>query len=307
MGVIGFILHAKISSKKAVKAALENKFAAEYDLRFYETAKPRHAEDLTETALAEGCDFLIAVGGDGTLNEVVNTFLRTGGKSKYEIAIGVLPFGTGNDFARSIGMNRSVDQLYEIIRRNQPRILDAGALSFTRADGTVYTRFFDNIADVGIGAEVVAKVNGVHVRKRILGGTMTFIFSALSTFMTFRHKKIRIRWDDQSYEGKVLEVVVANGVYFGSGLGIAPEAKMDDGLFELIILGNVGVIDYLKNFGRLRKAEKIIHPEIKYYRTSNVSIEPLGQRAIVEADGEIEGHAPLEFTCLKGALPFLVP
>ncbi len=307
MGVIGFILHAKISSKKAVQAALENKFATEYDVRFYETAKPRHAEVLTEQALADGCDFLIAVGGDGTLNEVVNTFLRTGGKSKHPVAIGVLPFGTGNDFARSIGMSRSIDQLYEIVRKNKPLILDAGAMSFTQTDGTVYTRFFDNIADVGIGAEVVAKVNGVHVRKKILGGTMTFILSALSTFMTFRHKKIRVKWDDQSYEGKVLEVVIANGVYFGSGLGVAPEARMDDGQFELIILGNVGVIDYLKNFGRLRRAEKIIHPEIRYYRTTNVSIEAVAQNAIVEADGEIEGHTPLEFTCMKGALPFLVP
>ena len=258
-------------------------------------------------ALSEGCDFLVAVGGDGTLNEVVNAFLKSRAKLTKSVALGVLPTGTGNDFARGVGMNCSIDQLYQAIRNNKPRMLDAGAMSFTRKDGTVYTRYFDNIADVGIGAEVVARVNGVHLRKKILGGTLTFILSALSTFMTYRHKKIRVSWSGQSFEGKVLGVVVANGTYFGSGLGVAPEAKMDDGQFELIILGNVSVIDYLKNFSRLRRAEKINNPEVKYFRTPEVSIEPDRNIIVVEADGEIEGHAPLRYSCLPGALPFLVP
>ena len=307
MEVIGFVLHAKISRKKSLRATLEKRFGVEYELRFYETTRPRHAESLSMLALSEGCDFLVAVGGDGTLNEVVNAFLKSRAKLTKTVALGVLPTGTGNDFARGVGMNCSIDQLYQAIRNNKPRMLDAGAMSFTRKDGTVYTRYFDNIADVGIGAEVVARVNGVHLRKKILGGTLTFILSALSTFMTYRHKKIRVSWSGQSFEGKVLGVVVANGTYFGSGLGVAPEAKMDDGQFELIILGNVSVIDYLKNFSRLRRAEKINNPEVKYFRTPEVSIEPDRNIIVVEADGEIEGHAPLRYSCLPGALPFLVP
>ncbi len=307
MQVIGFVLHAKIQGKKAVKASLVQRFGSEFTTRFYETTGPRTAEDLSEAALRDGCDFIISVGGDGTLNEVVNGFLRAGGKSKFSATLGVMPFGTGNDFARGIGMQRSLDQLEELIHRNQPRFLDAGSLSFTRKDGSSYIRYFDNIADLGIGAQVVAHVNGVHLRKKILGGFLTFFLSVLFVFVTYRHKKVRVRWGDQTFEGPVLGLVAANGRYFGSGFGIAPDAKLDDGQFELVIFANVSVIDYIRNFSKLRKAERIAHPEVHYYRTDHLWVEPDGQVVVVEADGEIEGQAPLEYRCLPGALPFLVP
>jgi len=307
MEVIGFILHAKIRGKNAVRASLLQRFESEFTIRFYETTGPRTAENLCERALDDGCNFIIAVGGDGTLNEVVNGFLRAGGGSKYSVVLGVLPFGTGNDFARGIGMQRSVDQLEELIHRNQPRLLDAGSLSFKCEDGSEYIRYFDNIADLGIGAQVVAHVNGVHLRKKILGGFLTFFLSVLFIFATYRHKKIRVRWADQTFEGRVLGLVAANGRYFGSGFGIAPDAKLDDGQFELVIFANVSVMDYIRNFSKLRKAERIVHPEIHYYRTDRLWVEPEGQVVVVEADGEIEGHAPLEYRCLPAALPFLVP
>jgi diacylglycerol kinase (ATP) len=308
MEKIGFILHGKIRSKKSVKESLISKFSADYVVRFYETMHPRHAEPLAEQALNDGCDFLIAVGGDGTVNEMVNGYLKVGGASNFETRLGVLPFGTGNDFARGMGINRDINQLFDLVVRNQPGMLDAGAMQFRHADGSSTIRYFDNIADLGIGADVVVRVNGVHLRKKILGGKLTFFISILLTFLTYRHKKIKVSWEGFHWEGTVLSMVVANGRFFGSGLGIAPEAKVDDGLFEVVIFADLSIVDYLRNYLKVRRCEKVIHPEAHYYKTAQLSVEPEGGRiTIVEADGEIEGQAPIIYTCLPGSLKFLVP
>ena len=308
MEKISFILHGKIQALKSVKESLISKFSADYEVRFYETVHPRHAEPLTGLALNDGCDFLVAIGGDGTLHEMVNGYLRAGGNAKFKTSIGVLPYGTGNDFARGTGIFRSIDQLWDLIKRNQPRLIDAGSMQFRLPDGSVNICYFDNISDLGIGAEVVGRVNGVHIWKKILGGTLTFFLSALTTFLTYKHKKIRVSWEGFEWEGRVLSLVVANGRYFGSGLGIAPDAKIDDGLFEVVILANLSVLDYLKNYMKVRRSEKVIHPEASYHRTSQLFVEPEeGSLTIVEADGEIAGRAPIVYTCLPGALRFLVP
>jgi diacylglycerol kinase family enzyme len=186
-------------------------------------------------------------------------------------------------------------------------MLDAGSMQFRGADGTLTVRYFDNIADLGFGGDVVARVNGVHLRKKILGGRLTFVLAILTTFITYRHKKIRVSWEGFHWEGKVLTLVVANGRYFGSGLGIAPEADVTDGQFEVVIFANLSILDYLKNTSKLRRAERVEHPEIFYHRAKEVLVEPLGSRVIVEADGEIEGHAPIIYKCLPGVLPFLAP
>ncbi|TSA36158.1 MAG: diacylglycerol kinase family lipid kinase [Porphyromonadaceae bacterium] len=307
MEKISFILHGKIRGKKSVKESLNVRFSADYEVRFYETAYPRHAEKLTDLALSDGCDFLIAVGGDGTLNEMVNGYLKAGGAEKFKTKLGVLPFGTGNDFARGIGIYRNIDQLWDLIELNQPRMLDAGSMQFRLPDGSINLRYFDNIADLGIGGDVVVRVNGVHLRKKILGGKLTFFLSILITFLTYKHKKITVSWEGFKWEGTVLSLVVANGQYFGSGLGIAPEAKLDDGMFEVVIFANLSIMDYLRNYSKLRRAEKIDHPEVFYHRTNQLLVETDGNLIIVEADGEIEGKAPIVYTCLPGALKFLVP
>ncbi|MFO7617108.1 MAG: diacylglycerol kinase family lipid kinase [Bacteroidales bacterium] len=307
MRIIGFILHGKIRGKKAVKASLIERFQPNYSVRIYETTRPREAEPLAIQALEDGCDYLVAVGGDGTLNEVVNGYLKFEGPGRGRVILGLLPYGTGNDFARGVGIRRDLGQFEEMLKKSEPVRLDAGALRFKKKDGSIFVRYFDNIADLGLGADVVARVNGVHLRKKIMGGTLTFFLSVIITFMTFRHKKVRITWDGFSWEGPVLSLVVANGRYFGSGFGIAPEARMNDGLFEVVILGKLSILDYLKNYMKLRRSEKIDHPEVFYHRAAKLYVEEEKAIIIVEADGELEGHAPLEFECLPGALNFLVP
>lgn len=307
MKIICFILHGKIHGRKALKASLMDRFSSEYEVKIYETTRPREAENLTYQALREGCDFLIAVGGDGTLHEMVNEYLKFEDPAREKVILGLLPYGTGNDFARGTGINKDIDQLEGLIRRAEPVRVDAGLIRITKKDGSEYIRFFDNISDMGLGADVVARVNSIKYGKIILGGTITYFLSVLITFLTFRHKKIRIHWEGFNWDGPVLSLVVANGRYFGSGMGIAPEARMDDGQFEVIILGKVKIIDYLKNLAKLRRCEKIIHPEVFYHRVNRLSIELPEKNIFIEADGELEGSAPAVYECLPGALNFLIP
>jgi YegS/Rv2252/BmrU family lipid kinase len=307
MEKISFILHGKMRGRRSVKDSLMRKFSENYVVQFYETAHPRHAEELAIKALNDDCDFMISVGGDGTLHEVVNGFLKSGGRKKFKTVLGVLPYGTGNDFARGLGVTRNIDQLSEMISLNRPAILDAGCMEFQQPDGSVKICYFDNIADLGIGADVVVQVNGVHLRKKILGGTLTFFLSVMITFLTFKPKKVRVSWEGFTWEGSVLSLVVANGRFFGSGLGVAPDAKQDDGLFEVVIFADLSVLDYLKNFARVRKCLRVMHPEAHYYRAKEILVEPIGNIAIVESDGEIAGQAPVLYKCLPAAMPFLIP
>ena len=307
MAEIGFILHGKIRGKKKLLAELNFFFTDRHGFTIYETVRAMHATDLTIRAIEDGCEYLIAVGGDGTLNEVVNGFLSHGGKEKSNVVLGVLPWGTGNDFVRSIGMDKSVRQLAELIDDRSVKDIDAGQISILQSNGEYLNRYFDNIADLGIGADVVARVNGVHLRKKVLGGTLIFFLTALKTFMIYKHKKVKVSWPGFSWEGPLLSLVVANGRFFGSGLGIAPDALLDDGKFQVIIFGNLSVLDYLKKYGKLRRAERIDLPEIYYKESAQVSVFTALKDVSVEADGELSGKAPVSFKCLPAVLPFLIP
>lgn len=307
MEKISFVLHGKIRGKKLLINEIKRLLSAENELAYYETKKANHAESLTTKALTDGCDYLIAVGGDGTLNEVVNSYLKGGGSRVYGAVLGVLPWGTGNDFARSTGNEKSVEHLAALIKAKSVRMVDAGEIEYTHEDGETTKEYFDNIADFGIGAEVVSRVNAVYLRKVILGGKLLFFFTTLRTILTFKHKPMIVNFDGQKWEGKIISLVIANGQFFGSGMGIAPEAKIDSGKFQLVIFGNLSVLDYLKHYGRIRKSEHLDLQEVQYHMASQISVESLGNRAVLEADGEVGGSAPVTFTCLPGVLPILAP
>lgn len=304
---VSFIIHGRVHRKKKIIRVIQKELFEEYELRFFETERARQAQSLTIEALQIGCDFLIAIGGDGTINEVVNGFLKAGGRKNNNVVLGILPRGTGNDFVRSLGVGRSFDQLFLLIRNNSFRNIDAGMMKIGQLGGKREEKYFNNVADAGFGAEVVSEVNGVHLRKKIMGGSLTFFIAVLLKFFRYKHKAMRISWDGFSWEGPVLAIVVANGRFFGSGYGIAPDASIDDGKFQVVLAGNVTMFDYFKNFGKLRRSQHINLPDLSYHFTNHVVVEPLAEKVFVEADGEIHGTAPISFECLPGALPFLMP
>jgi diacylglycerol kinase (ATP) len=307
MGKISFILHGKTRGKAKLISEITQVLGAIHTLEYFLTEEANQAEKLALDALNDGCDYLIAVGGDGTLNEVVNAYLKSGGRDKFKTVIGVLPWGTGNDFVKTTGNQKSVEQLGQLINKGSVRIIDAGEIIYRDKTSKGGIRFFDNIADIGIGAEIVSKVNAVHIRKVILGGTLLFFFTALRILLMYRHKAVKVYIDDFVWEGKLLSLVVANGRFFGSGLGVAPDAQLNDGLFQVVIFGNLSVFDYLRHYSTIRKSQKLDLPEVFYFQARQVKVESIGCKAVVEADGEVGQEAPVTFTCLPGVIPFLAP
>ncbi len=265
-----------------------------------------HSVDLAAAACTR-CDYLIAVGGDGTLNEVLNGCLGGGvGEALRELPVlGVLPYGSANDYARSAGIQRSVEQMAELIAQGSPRPVDVGVLSYRGAAGQLLQRYFLNATDVGIGAGVIHRLEQTGKR---FGAQFSYLRATVATFLRYRPVPLSIETDSGlSWQGRTLILVAANGRYFGSGLGIAPGACLDDGKLFLTRVGDASVLDFARHLRQIRQGARLQHPAVAYGRAGRVVVAAEDGAAPVEADGEFLGHTPLEVTLLPGAVRLLAP
>ncbi|MCA6078571.1 diacylglycerol/lipid kinase family protein [Fulvivirga sedimenti] len=277
---ITVIRNSKHQKKKLLEAWAERNSAA-YDIRIVDTRFSGHAIELTKNAIANGTTHLIAAGGDGTLNEVVNGILTS---AKPATPLLYYPGGTANDWSKTFTAPASTDEILPRLG-GTPRQVFVGKI-ISGDHGT--ERFFINIADLGMGADVVRMVNE---SSKWMGPNITFMKAILQTFLRYRNKMVTIEQDDVTYQQKIRALVIANGKYFGSGMCIAPEADPFSGTFQLVVIGDVSILDYLRYLPRIRKGEHIDHPGVKYYfcRTILVSSkESVG----IEADGEFLGMIP---------------
>lgn len=307
---LGFIVKGTIRNKRRFYEDLtlvENLNLFE-EVEVIESAYHKHSVEIARSLTEKGFDYLIAVGGDGTMNEVLNGYLqvRDENPDKYEdVVLGVLPYGTANDFSRTVNLNGGVQQLVEMLEKNTSKKIDVGDIEFTDEDGNINRRYFLNISDVGIGAYVVKKVNS---SKKRLGSNFTFLKAITETFITYEQSTVTVKTPDGlDWRGKVLTLCMANGKYFGSGLGISPESKVDDGRFGLVIMGDVSIKDYVLNLRKLKKCQRIDHPRVHYYNATEVEIIPEKYSCAAECDGEFLGYAPLKIKALYHHINFLLP
>jgi diacylglycerol kinase (ATP) len=260
-----------------------------------------HATELALEAVNENADFIISAGGDGTLNEVINGLMQADPELREKVILGLFPQGTGNDFARTAEIPDTVDKLAESILNEKYAKIDIGKAEFTTANGEKQTRYFDNIVEIGVGAKTVEIVN---LSKKRLGGTLTFFLGVLKAFVGYKRQSVRIKATDFQWAGKIVAVCAANGCYFGSGLGIAPGAKLDDGKLSLVIVGNIRIIHFLRYLPSLRKLKYIKHPEIHYLEIDSCEIIT-EKNYPVEMDGENIGFSPFTAQIVPSALKFL--
>lgn len=299
---ISFVAHGLHFNKLKIKHEAEKYFGSEYNLSFHITTSNKEAEDLSESAILAGTDYLIAVGGDGTMSEVVNGVMRAPKEKRSNSVIGLLPAGSGNDFARTMHLTSKVSSLHKLIKENRIKPIDVGRLELKTMAGTDRICYFINIADVGLGAEVAKRVNEGH---KTYGANIAFFAATLFGFLNYQRKKIKVESQDFNWSGNVLVLALANAKYFGSGLGIAPHAKIDDGKFSITLASDVSLIDYLKQLPKIRKGEMLNHPYVIYHETQKLIIEPIGKECLIEADGEMIGKLPLKAEMLKHELRFL--
>ncbi len=298
---VAFILHGKLKRieqlKKQLAQAMPDGFVAE----FHETRHHRHATELTTQALTNGAQYAIAIGGDGLLNEVANGYMQCSDAVRKQTTIGVFPKGTGNDFSKTVGIKADTNQLLKLLQQNSVKPVDVCHMRFRDVQHQPTERYYMNIADIGIGGYASQRVNN---SSKILGSTLSYVKAIILTFLSYKHRRVRVTAENFTWEGKVLLVVMANGRYFGSGLCIAPQAAPDDGKLQLVLLANVTLLDYLKHMGEVRRGELIQHPEVQYMESSYCKIEPL-EECTIDMDGEFVGYGPIEAKVVGKAVRFL--
>ena len=261
------------------------------------------AAELTREALRAGAQLVIAVGGDGTIDEVVNGFFENGVAINPEAHLAVLNAGTGGDFRRTFDLPEDAAEGVKRIAAGTTRRIDIGKLTFIAEDGQETVRYFNNIASFGLSGETVRAVNNATWQKS-LGGNFAFTWATLMT--AWRHKPRPVKIEtDEGFEtvANIGLTAVANGRYFGSGLKVAPDAAPDDGLFDVVIMRDMKFMDLLTGGGNLREGTHVNGPKVQVVRARTVTATPLGpEPVLIDVDGEGPGRLPARFEMMPGAL-----
>lgn len=294
MGIIkmGFVLNS-LSPNKMEFYDQAKKFGDKVVVE--ETKTGNHASELALMMALKGFTHIIAVGGDGTLHEVVNGVIQSGNK---DVVVGLLPFGSANDFYKTLNGGSTVEQLINLATKKSYQEVDVGCISYNDLSGKKY---FLNIADLGIGAEVVLRTKQAP---KWMGVGLAFSKSIIASLATYKNQKVNLKSEDWNWSGKIKSLVLANGKYFGNGLCIAPDASVKSGELSCIILGDISILDYIRNVQSLKQGKKIEHKKVLYKSTTHLTIETEKECGI-EADGEFIGTGSCTMSLLPKALKFL--
>ena len=290
---IGFIINPTAANGKGgkiwpdLKQELIKRFGSSFKWKITEYSE--HAVELTRRLIHEDVKSIIAIGGDGTLNEVVNGFFHQGKLINSSVSLGTLSIGTGADFIRTSGWPKELPLALDRIELGKTRKIDIGKVQCKDQEGNSVVRHFINIADFGFGAEVVRKVNS---STKYFGGKITYLAGILSTLITYKNKKISYKLDDGDWSTDKMNILIAgNGGYFGGGMNPAPMAELDDGQLDIIVIGDTNFFEVLKNLSSLRKGTHLDHPKINAYIAKKIQVKS-DESVFVDLDGELAGQLP---------------
>jgi YegS/Rv2252/BmrU family lipid kinase len=243
----------------------------------------------------------VAIGGDGTLNEVINGLVIEG-IADPTVKLGIIAGGTGSDSVRTLGIPHDYRAACHRVLRGKPDCIDLGLITCV-SEGREVQRYFLNVAGLGFDGEVAERANR---SSKALGGTIPFLSSLFVKLLTYRNKTVEITLDGQQYlQQKANSVIVCNGRYAGGGMHIGPNAALDDGLFDVIIIGDTGKLEIIANVPRIYRGTHLSHPKVDEYRARQIQVkaqEPM----LLQADGELIGEAPATFQIIPQALHVLV-
>jgi len=263
------------------------------------TSGPGDATHLARRHLLEGCGRIICVGGDGTLNEVVNGFMDEGGPIRPDALLGFVPNGTGCDFVRTAPLDRDLEKSLQTIERGHVRTIDLGKLHYLDHQGQPAVRYFHNITSFGLGGEVVARVNRTS---KMCGPFLSFIWATIISIFAYGKKRVRLRVDDDfEKEVTIWNIAVANGQYHGGGMCVAPDANIDDGLFHVTVIGDLTLPEVFLNLPKLYNG-KIKTIKQVFTLTARRVFAESEQTVLLDVDGEQPGRLPVVIDMAPGAL-----
>jgi len=276
------------------------------NFEFAFTRQRGDAPKLVREALSGGHQEIIAIGGDGTINEAVNGFFDAGGPTAPDAVFGFISSGTGGDFRKSFDIEAGLAEGLSRLVSSGIRRVDIGRVSCLGRGGVRVVRHFVNIASFGLSGLVVDSVNRAKAAK-LFGGTFAFAFHSALAMLFFRPRGVRIMLDTGFDEiASVSTVAIANGKYFGGGMRVAPNAAVDDGLFDVVIIGAGERRQNLAGIRQIYKGEHLANPAVRVMRARKLVAAPISENGshpvFVETDGENAGMLPATFEILPGAL-----
>lgn len=265
------------------------------DYDFTVSERPGHAVELVARAVERGCRRVLAIGGDGTVNECANGIFRQPAAPTDEVLLGVMPIGTGNDWARGLRLPKDYAEVAALMASGTHRLHDAGVATFDHDA----TRHFVNVAGLGFDAHVVASLPD-----RTLG-PLAYLVGLAKGLLSYDAVPLGLTFAERKIDARAFVLFFAIGRYCGNGMNVAPRAEADDGLFDITLVQALSRWEVLMSLRKLFDGTLLEHPKVIALREAAARVDagPLP----VEADGELIGHAPVRFSILPRALRVLAP
>jgi YegS/Rv2252/BmrU family lipid kinase len=268
------------------------------DFEHVVTQAPGDATRLSLAALRDGVEMVVAVGGDGTLNEVVGGFFHGAAPVAPEAVLGVVPLGTGCDFGRTIGP-ANLESACARLAGRKTRSIDVGLARFSAHGGAPTMRIFINVLSFGVGGLVASFVSP---RLKAVSGQLAFTLATLRALAVYRDRTVVLEFDDTPpLSLAITNCAIGNGRFFGAGMQVAPAAQLDDGELDVTIWSGFGLLDFIRKRHTLYDGSHVREAGAKVLRARR-AIATSDSKVLLELDGESVGTLPLELEVLPGAL-----
>jgi diacylglycerol kinase (ATP) len=254
--------------------------------------------DLARRAADDGAELLVVVGGDGSVHEVANGIAQRDG-----VEIAVIPRGTGWDFARSLALPHSLDAAIRVALEGRTRTIDLGRASYRAWAGDDEQSWFANVGSVGMSGAIAQRANDTT---KAFGGKVSYVWATFAVFARWSNSEIEVTVDEERRHARMHDVIVSNGAFLGGGMKICPDAQPDDGVFDVLLIGDLAKRDLLLTMPKIFRGTHLPHPKAELLRGSQVAVdasEPLP----IELDGEQPGTTPARFELVPQALRVRVP
>ncbi|HEX8464754.1 MAG TPA: diacylglycerol kinase family protein [Abditibacterium sp.] len=280
-----------------MRPRLEKWLAAEsMDAQILVTEHRGHATELARAATGNGAEIVVAAGGDGTLGEVLNGIWGT------NVKLGILPLGTGNDFARTLSIGADLELGLKVLKDGFSRRVDVGTVEI---EGK--SRFFLNVAGAGFDSRCAMRIN--EHRPQILSkmsGPSAYLVAVASELMSLKSAQLKLELDGKLIEERAVLCAIANAKSYGGGMKVAPDAQIDDGLLDVCLIKDLGALQFARAFPGVFRGKHIHHPKVEMFRASKVTLESEPPLPVL-VDGDIFGVTPAQFEIFAGAVEVVAP
>lgn len=297
---VAIVLNGISLKKKLFYTKLLPLLQKNFQATVFETRTKLDGISLASKAVDKRFDVLLAAGGDGTLNQVLNGMLRDREEFNDLPVLGVLPLGSGNDFARALRITADADALISRLHAMTIKRVDVGKVIYQGGEKP-RSSYFINVADAGMGPEVVSRM---LASGRAFGSSVAYYAAIVSTFFSYKPITVSIKATGWQWKNKLRTIAIGNGKFYGHGICIAPDAIVDDGIFSTFVCGDVSVMEFIRYSGALKRSKKITHPKVQYSSAQHLELTAEAPCRI-EADGELLGYLPATIDIIPGKIKFL--